>query len=141
MGLAHTQPTVLAVGIITQTGTAVAHSPVWTAVSVIVTIVAGVTIGAEYFHSSWSCKMMCTRWSTTGGSPDKLALQVYLLRGASRRGAVRPPVMGACDGFDGGLLSRRPAGFRSLVPWVTRHGHGDGSPGVVTGSEGILAKF
>ncbi|MGH3697147.1 MAG: hypothetical protein ACRDRX_24725 [Pseudonocardiaceae bacterium] len=55
MGLAHTQPAVLVAGIITQTVAAVAHSPAWTAVSVIVTIAVGVTIGAEYFHSSRLC--------------------------------------------------------------------------------------
>lgn len=55
MGLAHTQPAVLIVGIITQTAAAVAHSPAWTAVSVTATIIAGVTIGAEYFHSSCLC--------------------------------------------------------------------------------------
>ncbi len=55
MALAHTQPAVLVVGIVTQTVAAVAHSPVWTAVSVILTIGAGVTIGAEYFHSSRLC--------------------------------------------------------------------------------------
>lgn len=55
MGLAHTQPAVLVAGILTQTVAAVAHSSVWTAVSVMVTITAGVTIGAEYFHNSRLC--------------------------------------------------------------------------------------
>ncbi len=66
MGLAHGQPVVLAAGIVIQTVAAVTHSPAWTAISVIVTITVGVTIGAEHFHNSRLCPRCAARIPLNG---------------------------------------------------------------------------